>query len=130
MANARRIAVLSALLAVMAGGPAHAQDSKTLTITDDRGVKVEVPLQPKRIASISYFADDVALALGIKPVASTYMTAGREPDFLLGMTAGMKQIGQRAKPNLELLAEAKPDLIVAIRRYTVGNAPHLEKIAP
>ncbi|XNY04732.1 ABC transporter substrate-binding protein (plasmid) [Sinorhizobium meliloti] len=130
VANADKIAILFGLLAVIAAGPVRAQDGKTLTITDDRGVKVEVPLQPKRIASISYFADDVALALGIKPVASTYMTAGREPDFLLGLTAGMKQIGQRAKPNLELLSEAKPDLIVAIRRYTVGNAPQLEKIAP
>lgn len=129
MANAHKIAALFGLL-VIAAGPVCAQEAKTLTITDDRGVKVEVPVQPKRIASISYFADDVALALGIKPVASTYMTAGREPDFLLGLTEDMKQIGQRAKPNLELLSEAKPDLIVAIRRYTVGNAPQLEKIAP
>lgn len=128
MANRLKIAALFTVLLVASA--AHAGDAATLTVTDDRGVKVEVPAQPKRIASISYFADDVALALGIKPVASTYMTAGREPDFLLGMTKGMTQIGQRAKPNLELLSEAKPDLIVAIRRYTVGNAPQLEKIAP
>ena len=115
-------------LAALMAGPAGAED--TLKVKDDRGVTVEVPARPKRIASISYFADDVALALGIRPVASTYMTAGREPDFLLGLTRDMKQIGQRAKPNLELLSEAKPDLIVAIRRYTVGNAPQLEKIAP
>ncbi|AJC79998.1 iron-siderophore ABC transporter substrate-binding protein [Rhizobium etli bv. phaseoli str. IE4803] len=118
---------LSAML--MAGG-AQAEDGKKVSIVDDRGVTVEVPAQPKRIASISYFADDVALALGIKPVASTYMTAGREPAFLLGLTSGMKQIGQRAKPNLELLSEAKPDLIIAIRRYTVGNAAQLQNIAP
>ncbi len=130
MANARKIATLVGLLALIATGPVCAEDAKTLTITDDRGVEVEIPAQPKRIASISYFADDVALALGIKPVASTYMTAGRKPDFLLGLTKDMKQVGQRAKPNLELLSEAKPDLIVAIRRYTVGNAPQLEKIAP
>lgn len=130
MANACKIATLIGLLAVIATGPVGARDAKTLTITDDRGVEVKVPVQPERIASISYFADDVALALGIKPVASTYMTAGREPDFLLGLTKDIKQIGQRAKPNLELLSEAKPDLIVAIRRYTVGNAPQLEKIAP
>ena len=130
MANACKIATLIGLLTVIATGPVGAQEAKTVTITDDRGVEVKVPVQPERIASISYFADDVALALGIKPVASTYMTAGREPDFLLGLTKDIKQIGQRAKPNLELLSEAKPDLIVAIRRYTVGNAPQLEKIAP
>ncbi|WP_064682592.1 ABC transporter substrate-binding protein [Rhizobium bangladeshense] len=115
--------------AMLLAAVAQAEDKK-VSIVDDRGVTVEVPAQPKRIASISYFADDVALALGIKPVASTYMTAGREPAFLLGLTAGMKQIGQRAKPNLELLSEAKPDLIIAIRRYTVGNAAQLQNIAP
>ncbi|ANM11194.1 MULTISPECIES: ABC transporter substrate-binding protein [unclassified Rhizobium] len=126
---ARRFFSVLGLSAMLAAGAAHAEDKK-VSIVDDRGVIVDVPAQPKRIASISYFADDVALALGIKPVASTYMTAGREPDFLLGLTAGMKQIGQRAKPNLELLSEAKPDLIIAIRRYTVGNAAQLQNIAP
>ncbi|MFS8045924.1 ABC transporter substrate-binding protein [Rhizobium sp. BR 314] len=131
MANsARKIASIFGLLAVMAASSAAAENAKTVSVTDDRGIKVEVQAQPKRIAAISYFADDVALALGIKPVASTYMTAGRQPDFLLGLTSQMAQIGQRAKPNLELLSQAKPDLIVAIRRYTVGNAPQLEKIAP
>ncbi|MBX5009608.1 ABC transporter substrate-binding protein [Rhizobium lentis] len=118
------------LSAMLITGAAQADDGKKVSIVDDRGVTVEVPAQPKRIASISYFADDVALALGIKPVASTYMTSGREPAFLLGLTSGMKQIGQRAKPNLELLSEAKPDLIIAIRRYTVGNAAQLQNIAP
>ncbi|MEI1251886.1 ABC transporter substrate-binding protein [Rhizobium aouanii] len=118
------------LSALLMAGATYADDDKKVSIVDDRGVTVEVPAQPKRIASISYFADDVALALGIKPVASTYMTAGREPAFLLGLTSEMKQIGQRAKPNLELLSEAKPDLIIAIRRYTVGNAAQLQNIAP
>ncbi len=122
-------ACMLAMALTIATGTARADD-QTIAIVDDRGVTVEVPAQPKRIASISYFADDIALALGIKPVASTYMTAGRQPDFLLGLTAGMKQIGQRAKPNLELLSEARPDLIIAIRRYTVGNAKQLEGIAP
>lgn len=42
----------------------------------------------------------------------------------------MKAIGQWAKPNLELLSEVKPDVIVAMRRYTTANAPQLEKLAP
>ncbi|SDA93779.1 iron complex transport system substrate-binding protein [Sinorhizobium sp. NFACC03] len=129
--SSRRAILASAFAAcfAVAAGSAFAEDA-TRKVTDDRGVTVEFPAQPKRIASISYFADDVALALGIMPVASTYMVADRPPEFLLGLTKDMTQIGQRAKPNLELLSEAKPDLIVAIRRYTVGNAPQLEKIAP
>ncbi len=64
------------------------------------------------------------------PVATTYMVAGRHPDFLLGLTARMAQIGQRARPNLELLSQARPDQIVAMRRYTAGNAEQLRLIAP
>ncbi len=79
---------------------------------------------------MSYFAVDAGLALGVKPVATTYMVGGREPDYLLGLTRSIKQIGQRAKPNLELLSETKPDLIVAMRRYTVANAEQFQKIAP
>lgn len=121
---------VAGMLAALAAGPVAAEDAKAVSIVDDRGATVEVAANPKRIASISYLATDVALALGIKPVATTYMTKGRDPDFLLGLTKDMKQIGQRAKPNLELLSEAKPDVIVAMKRYTVGNAAQLEKIAP
>lgn len=118
------------MVAALAVGSARADDAPTRSVVDARGVSAQVPAKPQRVASISYLAADVALAVGVTPVATTYMTAGREPDYLLGLTAGMKKIGQRAKPNLELLAEAKPDLIVAMRRYTQGNAAQFEKIAP
>lgn len=46
--------------------PANAQSPSTLNVIDDRGVIVAVPADAKRVASVSYFAADVALALGIK----------------------------------------------------------------
>jgi len=125
-----KVLPLCGLMAAIAFGLAVANDKPALSVIDDRGVTVQVPAAPQRIAGISYLAADVALAVGIMPVATTYMTAGRDPDFLLGLTKGMKQLGQRAKPNLELLSEIKPDLIVAMRRYTVKNAEQFEKIAP
>jgi iron complex transport system substrate-binding protein len=118
------------LFGVLVATPALTEEARTLSFVDDRGVAVEVPANASKVASVSYFAADVALALGIKPVATTYMVEGRDPDFLLGYTKDMKQIGQRAKPNLELLAEAKPDVTVAIRRYTEGNAAQYQNIAP
>ncbi|MDQ0473957.1 ABC transporter substrate-binding protein [Labrys wisconsinensis] len=130
MRRAFRLFSLAGLFATVVGSTALAQDAGRQSVVDDRGIAVEVPAHPQRIAAISYLATDVAFALGIKPVATTYMMAGRDPDFLLGLTKDIKQIGQRAKPNLELLSDAKPDLIVAIRRYTVGNAEQLQKIAP
>ncbi len=111
-------------------GAAFAQGAATQTVTDERGEKVEVPAKPQRVASISYLGADVALALGIMPVGSTYMLPGRNPDFLLGLTKKMKVLGQRAQPNLELVSAAKPDIIIAIKRYTLGNADLLQKIAP
>lgn len=126
----RRYIVASIVaLTALSTPSAFATDAK-LSIQDDRGVEIQFSSPPQRIAAVSYLGVDVALALGIKPVATTYMTAGREPDFLLGMTKELKPIGQRAKPNLELLAETKPDVIIAMKRYTVGNAAQFEKIAP
>ncbi len=89
-------------------------------------------MNPKSVAAVSYLAVDVGLALGVAPsrFAVTYMTKGRDPDFLLGLTKGMKSLGQRAKPNLELVSEAKPDLVVAMKRYTIGNAAAYEAISP
>lgn len=111
--------------------PASAAD-RLIPITDDRGVTVEVPVTPQSVAAVSYLAVDVGLALGVAPrhFAVTYMTKGRNPDFLLGLTREMKLLGQRAKPNLELVSEAKPDLIVAMKRYTIGNAASYQAIAP
>jgi iron complex transport system substrate-binding protein len=121
--------LLALLLACSPAVPAVAEDAR-ITVLDDRGAAVSVPAQPKRIASVSYFAADVALALGIKPAAATYMVQGRNPDFLGGYLEGVPEIGQRATPNLELLAQAKPDLTVAIRRYSEGHAAQYEKVAP
>jgi len=125
-----RLFPLLGLMTAFAMGTAMAQDAKTLSIVDDRGMAVQVPTNPQRIATISYIAADVALALGVKPIATTYMFPGRDPDFLAGFAKDIKQIGQRARPNLELLSEARPDLIVAMKRYTIGNAEQLQKIAP
>lgn len=123
-----RLSAMVSTAVLLAMQPAFASDK--LAVKDDRGVEVTIQAVPQRVAAVSYLGVDTALALGIKPVATTYMTAGRDPDFLLGLTKGMKAIGQRAKPNLELLAEAKPDVIIAMKRYTIGNAPQYEKIAP
>lgn len=129
MANPLRFLAPLGLLAALAAGSALAQDGAP-TVVDDRGVTVAVPANPQRVASVSYVPVDVALALGIKPVATTYMMEGRDPDYLLGLTKDIKSIGQRAKPNLELLSEAKPDVIIATRRYTLSNAAQIEAIAP
>lgn len=121
---------LAMAVGVAAIAPAFAQEVQTFPVVDDRGVIVDVPQNPQRIAAVSFYAADVAIALGIKPVASTFMVEGRYPDFLLGLTEDAVQIGQRAAANFELAAEAEPDLIVGIRRYTEAYADQFQAIAP
>lgn len=105
-------------------------DESPRTVVDDRGHPLTLTRTPRRLATLSYFGADTALALGTRPVASTFLMRGRPPGYLLGRMDGVRDLGQRASPNLELLAAARCDLIVAMRRYTEANAAQLERIAP
>jgi iron complex transport system substrate-binding protein len=100
------------------------------SIMDDRGRTLTFTRPPQRLATISYFGADTGLALGIKPVASTYLVRGRAPDYLCGHIDGGLALGQRASANLELLTLSRCDLIVAMRRCTQARATRLERIAP
>lgn len=110
--------------------PCQAQTLATRTIIDDRGATLTFDDVPRRIATISYFGADTALALGVRPIASTFLARGRRPAYLRGQLDDALDIGQRANANLELLAKARPDLIVAMRRYTEANALKLAQIGP
>lgn len=99
-------------------------------VVDDRGATLRFDAVPCRLATVSYFGADTALALGVQPVASTFLVRGRQPAYLLDRMERVLDLGQRASPSLELLASAHPDLIVAMRRYTEANAARLQQIAP
>ncbi|GIZ51975.1 ABC transporter substrate-binding protein [Noviherbaspirillum aridicola] len=118
---------LAALGMLTIAGAVHAG---TPPLTDDRGKTLRLPGAATRIAGVSYFAADTALAFGIRPVASSFLVRARSPGYLLDCMDGVQNLGQRAAPNLELMAKARPDLIVAIKRYTEANAARLEQIAP
>lgn len=99
-------------------------------VTDDRGYTLTLTEVPRRIAAISYFGADAAIALGAQVVASTYMVRNRHSSYLFDRLTQAKPLGQRASPNLEWLALARPDLIVAMQRYSEANATRLSRIAP
>ncbi|RKP48185.1 ABC transporter substrate-binding protein [Trinickia fusca] len=128
----RRALALSVSLssALMWQSRARAHARTAFSVTDDRGAELRFDAAPRRLATISYFGADAALALGVQPVASTFLVRGRRPAYLLDRMNDVMDLGQRASPNLELLARAQPDLIVAIRRYTEANAGRLQRIAP
>ncbi|WP_369175313.1 ABC transporter substrate-binding protein [Streptomyces sp. R28] len=93
--------------------------------------------EPEKIAVLSTGQLDDLLSLGIVPTATTRAdNAGLVPDYLAdafpkdkGRLAAMTDAGTRQAPNLESLAAARPDLILA--NDSLGDLyPKLSKIAP
>lgn len=93
--------------------------------------------EPEKIAVLSTGQLDDLLSLGIVPTATTRAdNAGLVPDYLAdafpkdkARLAGMTDAGTRQAPNLESLAAAEPDLILA--NDSLGDLyPKLSKIAP
>lgn len=85
----------------------------TRTITDAQGTKVDVPSSPERVLPLSEPTLDAALALGLKPIATT---AGRGqnaiPAYLQDRAKGIASVGGLGQPNLEKVAELAPDVIL------------------
>lgn len=82
-----------------------------------------------RIATVDWTIAETLLALGVTPLAvgdvSSYRAWVGEPL----LPAAVVDIGLRAQPNRELLAELKPDLIL-ISPLAAPLAPTLSRIAP
>ncbi|MFV8572469.1 ABC transporter substrate-binding protein [Marinobacter sp. SBS5] len=110
--------------------PAGWADNQNLELTDDRGATLRLTSAAVRPAAISSFGADVSLALGIVPVAVTDYGLQGVPDYLAGQLKGVQTLGPRHQPNLEILSELSPDLVIAIRRYTEKDGAHIESIAP
>ncbi|MFE9439519.1 ABC transporter substrate-binding protein [Streptomyces sp. NPDC006602] len=106
------------------------------TVTHVQGTTT-IKAEPKKIAVLSTGQLDDLLSLGIVPTATTRAdNAGLVPDYLAdafpkdkARLADMTDAGTRQAPNLESLAAAEPDLILA--NDSLGELyPKLSKIAP
>ncbi|MGI5457389.1 ABC transporter substrate-binding protein [Streptomyces sp. CA-249302] len=106
------------------------------TVTHFEG-RTTIKAEPKKIAVLSTGQLDDLLSLGITPTATTRAdNAGLVPDYLAdafpayrSKLAAMTDAGTRQAPNLESLAAAEPDLILA--NDSLGDLyPKLSKIAP
>jgi iron complex transport system substrate-binding protein len=102
------------------------------------GGTTEIPARPQRVVVISTGQLDAALALGVVPVGSTrgdkaglvpaYLSAAF-PEKAAGLAA-MADVGLRTSPNLEAVAGARPDLILANKAGGAELYPQLSQIAP
>ncbi|AXS85288.1 ABC transporter substrate-binding protein [Marinobacter sp. Arc7-DN-1] len=99
-------------------------------MTDDRGKTLRLSEPATRPAAISTFGADVALALSTPPVAVTDYGIQGIPDYLASELTGVHGLGPRHQPNLEVLSSVRPDLVIAIGRYTEKDGDQIEAIAP
>jgi iron complex transport system substrate-binding protein len=106
------------------------------TVTHFKG-STTLKTSPTRVAVLSTGQLDDLLSLGLVPTATTRAgNAGLVPGYLAdafpqdkAKLAAMADAGTRQAPNLETLAAAKPDLILA--NDSLGDLyPKLSKIAP
>jgi len=97
-----------------------------------------VPENPERIAVLDLSLLEVVLIQGIEPVAmyeyGRDLIARSNPEInvdVIGLTAATADVGNSGAPNLEVLLETAPDLIIA-SEYTATTAglDVLQEIAP
>lgn len=116
------LAIAALVLVVACGGPSPQAPSVSLdggrTVATALG-EVVVPQSPQRVIVLAQSALDNTLALGVKPIASTYAgfpqrsDYGNFPDYLVAKTEGMANIGHASQPNFESILQLKPDLILS-----------------
>lgn len=105
-------------------------DNEGIRLKDDRGETLRLSAPATRPAAISTFGADVALALDVVPVAVTDYGLQGVPEYLASQLSGVPGLGPRHQPNLEVLSSVRPDLVIAIRRYTEKDGDQIEAIAP
>lgn len=86
---------------------------------------------PKRIVSLYQGANDVSVALGIKPVGIVESWIQKPVyDYLKKDLGDVPQLGTEDQPNLEAVYELKPDVIFATKLRHEKIYDQLSKIAP
>jgi iron complex transport system substrate-binding protein len=75
-----------------------------------------IPLHPQRVVTLWISTLRTTLALGIKPVASTYIPGEPFPKHLQDQVDSVEFVGTVNEPNLEKILRLKPDLILANSR--------------
>ncbi|MBJ7536367.1 iron-siderophore ABC transporter substrate-binding protein [Marinomonas transparens] len=84
---------------------------------------------PKRVAALSWELAENVIELGVSPIAVPEITLYKEWVSKPSIPATSQDIGSRAEPNFEKLAQLKPDVIL-ITTTLKDIKPKLEKIAP
>jgi iron complex transport system substrate-binding protein len=106
------LALAAAALAGCSTGSA-APTGAVRSLTDARGSAVKLPAEPRRVVALSEPTLDGALALGLRPIATTSGRGQGGVSAYLGARAeGIPSVGILGQPDIEKLAALRPDLIL------------------
>lgn len=89
-----------------------------------------VPNYPQRLVALNPATLADAIALGIKPIGTTYDYDNRLPEYLEKDIEGIELVGTWAQPSIEKIALLKPDLIIGWQHNYESIYPQLSEIAP
>jgi iron complex transport system substrate-binding protein len=96
--------------------------------------KTCIPVNPQRVVTLSVADLANALALGVKPIATTNdfdLMTGRFPPYIEAQAAGIPIVGSSGQSSLEALYLLKPDLLLGLFGGEPEASPSLiNQIAP
>lgn len=91
--------------------PSFAEEQGPVSIRDSRGVH-EFRKIPQRVVALQWDILENLVGLGIRPVGAADIAPWSEWVREPALPEGIVNVGTRAEPNLERIAELKPDLIL------------------
>ncbi|MBL1378705.1 iron-siderophore ABC transporter substrate-binding protein [Zobellella sp. CGMCC 1.18722] len=102
--------------------------TRAVEVSDSLG-RHEFATVPQRVVALNWAAAEHLLELGVTPLAVADTAGYREWVVQPALPAGVEDVGMRQEPNLERLAELKPDLILSGDQQR-DLLPRLSQIAP
>lgn len=118
------IRLLCLLLTMLVSSVVHA----AITVSDSTGSQ-QFEQAPKRVVVLNWDLLEQVIALGVTPVGAPELESYRLWVVNPEAPAGISDIGSRSEPNLELIANLKPDVILAASPQQ-DLLPILKQIAP
>ena len=103
--------------------------AETRTVTDSSGADVEVPADPKNVATLHYAATETLMDLELPPVGQGSYQEPTVPKDWVDELSDIPVVAQE-EPDLEKLAEVSPDLILAPNILEPDMITQMEEIAP
>ncbi|WP_194291328.1 ABC transporter substrate-binding protein [Cumulibacter manganitolerans] len=102
-----------------------------ITVTDAGGSAVTIDGPAKRVVTLEWAQTEDVIALGVTPVGIADIKGFQVWDTAVDVPGDPVDVGLRAEPSIDSVADADPDLILGVEESIPADAlAQMEKIAP